>query len=58
MKRIRITEEVAIVKEISYDVLVPDHASMDNVEDWREDWVEVHDETLRKNVEIVHVEAM
>jgi hypothetical protein len=60
--KVRITEQVATVTEVSYDVDVPEHvfheSQGESVEDYRDEWEEVHREVIRKHAEIVNVEEM
>jgi hypothetical protein len=55
MPKFRVTEQVASVVEVTYDVECADE---DEVEEARDDWQEIDRETLRKNIEIISVEVV
>lgn len=56
---VRVTEQVASVVEVSYDVTMPDGESVDEVEDFLDrEADEVHREALRSHREIMSVEKV
>lgn len=57
--KVRVTEQVARVEEVSYDVAIPDGTDPADVEDYLDRAsMEVHRETVRQNSEITNVEEV
>ena len=57
--KVRVTEQVASVAEVSYDVDLPEGADVDDVEEYLDRASdEVHRETLRSNREITGTEVL
>lgn len=60
---VRITEETCFVRTYSYELELPDGTDIVedldfDVEDHRDNWKLVHEETVRKNEEITNVEEI